>query len=52
MKEYIDSINHLNWIVCDGILSEISKLENMNADEYYSTVNTFLWTAKQKNKEK
>jgi len=29
-------------IVCKGDLVEIERLEAMNADEYYSTLNTFI----------
>jgi len=35
-------INKLHRIVGNGDLVQIEKLESMNADEYYSTIDTFL----------
>ena len=32
----------LHRAVCKGDLIQIKELEAMNADEYYSTINTFL----------
>ena len=32
----------LHRAVCKGDLGQIRELENMNADEYYSTINVFL----------
>jgi len=32
----------LHRAVCKGDLMQIEKLEAMNADEYYSTINIFL----------
>ena len=32
----------LHRAVCKGDLNQIEKLESLDADEYYSTINTFL----------
>ena len=32
----------LHRAICKGDLKQIRELENMNADEYYSTINIFL----------
>ena len=48
IRKYIDEINLLHRFVCSGDLTQVEKLENYNADEYYSTVNTFLREHEQK----
>lgn len=37
----------MHRIVCNQNLVEIERLEVMNADEYYSTLNTFIRVAKE-----
>ena len=42
IEKYIDDINDLHWYVCKEDLLAIRELESQNADEYYSTLNTFF----------
>ncbi|HUX61534.1 MAG TPA: hypothetical protein VMV32_09510, partial [Ignavibacteriaceae bacterium] len=42
VREFMREINKLHRIVGNGDLIQIEKLESMNADEYYSTIDTFL----------
>ena len=37
----------MHRIVCGNNLADIEKLEAMNADEYYSTLNTFIRLTKE-----
>jgi hypothetical protein len=50
IEGYINDVNTLNHSVCEGRLSDIARLEAMNIDEYYSTINTFIKIQKQKAK--
>ena len=46
----MSEVNKLHRMVGNGDLLQIEKLEAMNADEYYSTLNTFIRIS-QENKE-
>ena len=48
ISKYIDEINLLHRYVCSGDLTQMKELEGYNADEYYSTINTFLREHEQK----
>ena len=39
----------MHYQACNGNLAEIEKLEAMNADEYYSTLNRFIRIMKEQN---
>lgn len=42
IAKYIDSINRLNHIVCEGRPTEIAALESKTVEDYYSTVHTWI----------
>jgi hypothetical protein len=41
----------MNWMIADGNILAMKEIERMGADEYYSTINTFLMVMKEREKE-
>jgi hypothetical protein len=39
----------LNQIICDNKVSEMKALENLNVDEYYQTLSTYVRIVEEKN---
>jgi len=48
INEYVNNINYLNSVVCEGRQTDIKILEAMSVDEYYATINNFLKLSEQK----
>ena len=47
VENYLDDINYLNMVVCEGRITDIKELEKMSVEEYYSTLDIFVKLKKQ-----